>query len=153
MNGQLTIRIAQRDGFPGWKAQWDGYDAFYGRIGPTALPADVTRMTRSRFFDACEPMHALVAEDSGGLLGLAHFLFHRRTIQIAPACCLQDPFTLEQARGRGVGPAPIGAVRARAIAAGSPRVHWQTDETNQAAMRLYDKMAGRSGFVVYRTTS
>ena len=63
-------------------------------------------ITWSRFFGAYEPMHAVVAEDSGNLLGLAHFLFHRSTTQIAPTCYLQDLFTLEEARGKGVGPAP-----------------------------------------------
>ena len=34
--------------------------------------------------------------------------------------------------------------------AGSPRVYWQTHETNTTAMTLYDKVAAKSGFVVYR---
>ena len=86
-----------------WKPLWDGYNAFYGRAGQTALPPEVTQMTWSRFFDAYEPMRALVAEDSGNLLGLAHFLFHRSTIQIAPTCYLQDLFTVEAARAAGAG--------------------------------------------------
>ena len=27
---------------------------------------------------------------------------------------------------------------------------WQTHESNQAAMRLYDQVAGKRGFLVYR---
>jgi hypothetical protein len=65
------------------------------------LPLEITMMTWARFFDACEPVHALVAESEGGLLGLTHFLFHRNTIQIEPSCYLQDLFTLESARGAG----------------------------------------------------
>ena len=34
--------------------------------------------------------------------------------------------------------------------AGCSRVYWQTHETNHTAMQLYDKVAERSGFVVYR---
>ena len=34
--------------------------------------------------------------------------------------------------------------------AGSSRVYWQTHETNRTAMQLYDKVADKSGFVVYR---
>ena len=52
--------------------------------------------------------------------------------------------------GRGVGRALIEAVYAAACAAGSPRVYWQTHETNAAAMRLYDQIAEKSGFLVYR---
>jgi GNAT superfamily N-acetyltransferase len=97
-------------------------------------------------------MHALVAEDSGKLLGLVHFLFHRSTTQIALTCYLQDLFTVEEARGKGVGRALINAVYQHAAAAGSPRVYWQTHETNSVAMRLYDKVAEKSGFIVYRKT-
>ena len=107
-------------------------------------------MTWSRFFDAYEPVHALVAEKEAQLLGLVHYLFHRSTISIGPTCYLQDLFTAESARGEGVGRALIENVYKRAKAAGSARVYWQTHETNQTAMKLYDKIAERSGFVVYR---
>jgi GNAT superfamily N-acetyltransferase len=141
-----------KEDFHAWMPLWNGYNAFYGRAGPTALPPEVTEMTWSRFFDAYEPMHALVAEDSGKLLGLVHFLFHRSTTQIALTCYLQDLFTVEEARGKGVGRALINAVCQHAAAAGSPRVYWQTHETNSVAMRLYDKVAEKSGFIVYRKT-
>jgi GNAT superfamily N-acetyltransferase len=95
-------------------------------------------------------MHALVAERAGQLLGLAHFLFHRSTISTGDSCYLQDLFTVEAARGLGIGRALIEAVYAQARAAGAPRVYWQTHETNTAAMQLYDKVAEKSGFIVYR---
>jgi GNAT superfamily N-acetyltransferase len=63
---------------------------------------------------------------------------------------LQDLFTNEAARGKGIGRALIEAVYQRARDVGCPRVYWQTHETNLTAMRLYDKIAERSGFVVYR---
>jgi GNAT superfamily N-acetyltransferase len=140
----------RRDDFQAWQELWDGYNAFYGRSGSTALPADVTAMTWARFFDAYEPMHALVAESSGTLLGLTHFIYHRSTIQLSPSCYLQDLFTAGTARGRGVGRALILAVYERAKAAGSPRVYWLTHETNTVAMQLYDHVAEKSGFIVYR---
>ena len=107
-------------------------------------------MTWARFYDAYEPMHALVAESSGTLLGLTHFIYHRSTIQLSPSCYLQDLFTADAARGRGVGRALILAVYERAKAAGSPRVYWLTHETNTLAMQLYDHVAEKSGFIVYR---
>jgi GNAT superfamily N-acetyltransferase len=146
----VTVRAAMQDDFVKWKSLWDGYSAFYGREGATALAPEITQMTWSRFFDAYEPLHALVAEaGSGELIGLVHFLYHRNTSQIAPNCYLQDLFTSEGARGKGVGRALIEAVYARAHADGVPRVYWQTHETNQTAMRLYDAVASKSGFVVY----
>ena len=146
----VTVRNVLPGDFQAWKPLWDGYNAFYGRHGATALPAEVTQMTWSRFFDAYEPVHALVAVDGDQVVGLAHYLFHRSTIQIAPTCYLQDLFTLTQTRGRGVGRALIAAVYERAVAANAGRLYWQTHESNATAMALYDKVAERSGFVVYR---
>jgi GNAT superfamily N-acetyltransferase len=63
---------------------------------------------------------------------------------------LQDLFTAEAARGKGVGKMLIEGVYQQARLAGSSRVYWQTHETNRTAIQLYDTMAERSGFVVYR---
>lgn len=151
-SGSPTTRAIARGDWDAWLPLWEGYNAFYGRSGPTALPADITKSTWERFFDASEPVYALVAEDGEGrLVGLAHYLFHRSTIMRADTCYLQDLFTDEASRGTGVGRALIAAVCERAGAAGSSRLYWHTQESNRTAMRLYDKVAERSGFIVYRT--
>ena len=150
MPTNLLIRSVSRDDYAQWLPLWDGYNAFYGRSGPTALAPEITAMTWARFFDAYEPVHALVAESGGELLGLTHYLFHRSTTAIEPNCYLQDLFTSEAERGKGVGRALINGVYAQARLAGSPRVYWQTHETNHTAMQLYDKVAERPGFVIYR---
>ncbi len=144
------VRPISKDDYDGWLPLWDGYNAFYGRSGETALAGEITEVTWARFFDADEPVFALVAESEGRLLGLAHYLFHRSTTAIAPTCYLQDLFTTEASRGRGVGRALISDVYDAAGKAGASRVYWQTHETNAQAMRLYDQVAERSGFLVYR---
>ena len=146
----LSIRAVAREDYDQWLPLWDGYNAFYGRSGPTALPLEITRMTWARFFDSYDPVHALVAESDGQLLGLTHYLYHRSTIAIEPYCYLQDLFTTEAARGKGVGRALINGVYERAKLAGSPRVYWHTGETNHTAMTLYDKVADRIPFFIYR---
>ena len=147
MSNSLIVRSILPTDFAQWQPLWAGYNLFYGR---PALPAEITQMTWSRFFDAYEPVHALVAGKDGQLVGLVHYLFHRSTIQIQPTCYLQDLFTDQAVRGNGVGRALIEAVYERARIAGSPRVYWQTHESNATAIRLYDKVADRSGFIVYR---
>ena len=148
------MTVAVRDITPSdheqWLPLWDGYNAFYGRSGPTALPAEITATTWRRFFEPAEPVYALVADLDGRLVGLAHYLFHRSTILLAPICYLQDLFTTPDLRRTGVGRALIEAVYRRAEQAGSARVYWQTHETNLLARRLYDQVAERSGFIVYR---
>ena len=146
----IQVRPVARSDFDQWLPLWDGYNRYYKRFGPTALPAEVTNTTWARIFDAYEPVNALVAERGGELVGLVHYIFHRSTSMIEPTCYLQDLFTSEAARGQGVGRALITAVYDKARAAGSTRVYWQTHQTNQTAMKLYDKVAENSGFVVYR---
>lgn len=146
----MNIRCIAREDYAQWLALWDGYNAFYGRAGVTALDREITAMTWSRFFDAYEPVFALVADVDGKLAGIAHYLFHRSTTAIAPSCYLQDLFTAPAARGKGVGKALIEAVYEQASTAGCGRVYWQTHESNAAAQRLYDRVAQRSGFIVYR---
>jgi GNAT superfamily N-acetyltransferase len=149
MSELATVRDLAPSDYAQWLALWQGYNAFYGRSGPTALPLQVTETTWKRFFDASEPVHAFVAELDGGLIGLAHYLFHRSTTLVAPICYLQDLFTSPDKRRTGVGRALIEAVYRRAQQLGSSRVYWQTHESNHTAQRLYDQVAKRSGFIVY----
>jgi len=150
MSANLIIRPIKIFDYDRWAPLWEGYNAFYGRAGETALAPAISKMTWTRFFDSKEPVHALVAESDGKLVGLAHYLFHRSTTSVEPVCYLQDLFTAENARGKGVGKALIYAVHTEAKLAGASRLYWQTHETNNTAMRLYDKVAEKSGFIVYR---
>jgi GNAT superfamily N-acetyltransferase len=129
-----------------WEPLWRGYLAFY----ESSVPDEVTDLTFQRFFDAAEPMHALVAEHGGEIVGIVHYIFHRSTWTKGPYCYLQDLFTAEHARGGGVGRKLIEAVYERAKAAGGSRVYWLTQEDNATARALYDKLAERSGFIEYR---
>lgn len=145
----LTVRDIATSDLAAWKPLWDGYNAFYGRQGPTALPDAVTQATWQRFFDPVEPVFGLVAERDGQLLGLSHFLFHRSTTRVELTCYLQDLFTDGATRGQGVGRALIRGVYERSRAAGIVRVYWHTHETNAAGRLLYDKVAQHLGFLVY----
>jgi GNAT superfamily N-acetyltransferase len=145
----VVVRSLEESDFTAWRPLWDGYNAFYGREGETALPPAITQLTWRRFFDSAEPVFALVAEAEGQLLGLCHYLFHRSTTRIEPICYLQDLFTIPQARGQGVGRALIQAVYDRATPYGAKRVYWQTQASNSTARMLYEKVAAHQGFLVY----
>lgn len=145
----LLIRPVARSDQAGWRPLWEGYNAFYGREGATALPEAITTCTWERFFEPTEPVFALVAELDGELVGLAHYLFHRSTIRVEPVCYMQDLFTRTDLRGHGVGRRLIEAVYGRAREAGARRVYWQTQVGNAAGRALYDKVARHLGFIVY----
>lgn len=143
---KMTVRAARKDDFAQWEPLWDGYTRFYKREPDAAI----TAMLWHRVFDAYEPIHILVAELDERIVGIVHYLFHRSTSMIEPVCYLQDLFTDDAVRGKGVGRALIEAVYARAKEAGATRVYWTTHETNVTAMKLYDKIAVKSGFLQYR---
>ena len=86
MTTTFAIRSVGQADFVQWSVLWAGYNAFYERVGPTALAAAITQSTWDWFFDAEEPVHALVAERNGTLLGIVHYLFHRSTLLIEQNC-------------------------------------------------------------------
>ena len=149
MPSHTTVRPIQATDLPAWAPLWAGYNAFYGREGPTALAPAITNATWQRFFDPHEPVFALVAESDGQLLGLVHYLYHRSTTRLELTCYLQDLFTAPASRGRGIGRSLIQGVYQAAKAAGVKRVYWQTHETNAAGRLLYDQVAKHHGFIVY----
>ncbi|MBB3260200.1 GNAT superfamily N-acetyltransferase [Paraburkholderia bannensis] len=150
MSQTIEVRAVTPADYDAWRPLWDGYNRFYGRFDATALPESITATTWTRFFDGYEPMHALIALQGERVVGLVHFIYHRNTTLDGPICYLQDLFTVEDLRGKGVGRALIEAVYAHAKASNSKRVYWHTHETNRTAMRLYDDVADKPGFVMYR---
>jgi GNAT superfamily N-acetyltransferase len=145
----VTVRPVKPEDYDAWKPHWDEYNAFYERVGPTALPDEVTQTTWRRFFDASEPVHCIVAEREDKLVGICHYIFHRSTSRLAPVCYLQDLFTAPDYRGHGIGRALIERVYEIAKEAGSTRVYWLTHSTNTPGRTLYDKVAKNLGFIQY----
>jgi GNAT superfamily N-acetyltransferase len=149
MDDTLHIRPIERSDYDGWRPLWDAYNAFYGRVDATALRENITASTWERFFSPDEPVHALVAEYQGQVVGFAHYLFHRSTTRLDDVCYLQDLLTDEGLRGKGIGRRLVLAVYDAARRAGSSRVYWQTQSSNAAGRALYDKIAQHKGFIVY----
>jgi len=145
----IIVRAVRESDYAGWRPLWDGYNAFYGRHGETALPDSITATTWNRFLDPKEPVHALVAVDRAEIVGLAHYLFHRSTSRLSDVCYLQDLFTVPPMRGLGIATQLIETVFDLARAAGATRVYWQTQETNRTARAVYEKLARYNGFIVY----
>ncbi|HUN12074.1 MAG TPA: GNAT family N-acetyltransferase [Rhabdaerophilum sp.] len=142
----LEIRPLQPADRAAWQPLCEGYLAFYKR----PAPADLVETAWSRMMDPAHPVQARGAFEDGKLLGIVHFFTHPSTLMVAPTCYLQDLFTVPEARGKGVGRALIARVCEEAKAQGCFRVYWHTHETNAEAQVLYNKVATRSGFIVYQ---
>ena len=149
MQNSVQIRAVNESDYAQWLPLWDGYNAFYGRQGETALDLNITQTTWERFLNSNEPVNAFVAEQNGQLVGLVHFIFHRSTTRLSHVCYLQDLYVNQDLRGAGIGRQLIKAVYVAALKAGSTRVYWQTQDSNIAGRTLYDKIAKHLGFIVY----
>lgn len=142
----MIIRPITRNDKAQWLPLWKAYQAFY----KVTMADAVTDQTWERFFEELVPINAFVAEEKGEILGFVHYIFHYSTWTQGPYVYLQDLFTSEAARGKGVGRGLIEAVYETAEKAGASRVYWLTHETNETAIGLYEKVADRSGFIQFR---
>lgn len=146
MTFPVSIRPLTAADFDAWASLWKGYQQFY----KVDIAQAVTDRTFARLLDAAEPMHCALAEVDGRPVGLVHFIFHRSTWTEGDYCYLQDLYVDPACRKGGFGRKLIEHVYDAARTHGASRVYWLTHETNVDAMKLYDKVADRSGFVQYR---
>lgn len=142
----VTIRPLSPGDHAAWLPLWRGYQSFY----KVEIPAEVSEVTWRRLNDRAEPMAGALAWSQESAVGLVHHIRHRSCWTTDDYCYLQDLFVAPAARGTGVGRRLIEYVYAHAREQGLNRVYWLTHETNAEAMRLYDRIADRSGFVQYR---
>lgn len=140
-----TIRSIAPTDAAAWRRLWSAYLAFYG----TTRPETVFQTTWARLHDPGEPVHGLVAERDGAIVGICHYLFHRHCWNEADACYLQDLHVDERHRGRGAGRALIEAVYVAADAACAAPVYWMTQDFNRSARMLYDRIGQKTPFIRY----
>jgi len=142
----ISIRAPEAGDAAAWRELWAGYNRFYR----ATVPDDVTGSLWQKLLAADGDIRALVAVRDGKLIGLAHYLFHPSSWSHAPSCYLEDMFVAKAARGSDAGEKLIQATAAAAEASGAGRLYWHTQEYNGAARSLYDTLAQRTSFVVYR---
>ena len=142
----VQIRPVTAEDHDAWLPLWKAYLAFY----KTELPDAVTASTWQRFLDSSEPTNAALAWQDGKAVGMVHFIFHRSNWSINDSCYLQDLLVAPQQRSAGIGRKLIEYVYVAAKNEGADRVHWLTHESNATAIRLYERIAERPGFIQFR---
>jgi GNAT superfamily N-acetyltransferase len=129
-----------------WNPLWQGYLKFY----KTELSDEQSDLTWQRLLDPNFNLHCLVAEVDGVVQGITHYSFQNSTWAPKNYCYLEDLFVEPSLRGGGIGRLLIDGVKSIAITAGSSRLYWNTDATNETARKLYDSYVIESGKVQYR---
>ncbi len=142
----VTVREIRDEDFARWRELWHAYIEFY----KTSVPDAQYELTWSRLRDADANCLGFVAEVDGEVCGLVHYSFQDSTWAPKNFCYLEDLFVDPAMRGGGAGRALIDAVHEVALKAGSSRLYWNTDSTNETARKLYDSYVPESGKVQYR---
>lgn len=146
-SSDLTVRALVAGDRAEWQALWSAYLDFY----ESSVSAEVYETTFARLLDDDPRSHScFVAESSGALVGLTHYLFHRHAWRIEEVCYLQDLYAVPEMRGQGVGRALIEAVYAAADAHGAEQVYWLTQSFNETARKLYDRIGVETPFIKYQ---
>ncbi len=140
------IRSPGQNDEAAWRTLWAAYNRFYR----ANVPADVTTALWQKLLTPGADITGLLAEWEGAIVGLAHVLFHPSTWSHAPSCYLEDLFVATSARGTGAARALIDAAGETARDRGADRLYWHTQEFNGPARSLYDTVAERTSFIVYR---
>ena len=139
----MIIREIEKRDYDEWRALWKSYLAFYN----TTVSQDVYELTFRRLIERqTSQQMAFLAEKDDQLVGLVH---HPHNWKLEHVIYLQDLFALPEVRGQGVGRALIEAVYDAADKMGCPSVYWLTQENNETARRLYDRVATVSDFIKY----
>ena len=143
---EIAVRQAEPADEQAWRRLFAAYLKFYR----TEISDAATSETWRRVHDASSGVHCLVASRDGAVSGFANYLFHPSTWDPRPTCYLQDLFVDEAVRGSGAARRLILACEAAAKARGAFRLYWVTQEFNAPARSLYDTLAQRTSFIVYR---
>lgn len=142
----LKIRPLMAEDRTDWGQMWGDYLSFY----ETDVAPEIYDTTFARLIDSTNPVqNALVAELDGAAVGIVHYIYHAHNWRAEDVCYLQDLYAKEAVRGQGIGRALIEAVYGAADANGTPSVYWMTQDFNENARLLYDRIGTLTPFIKY----
>jgi len=142
----ITTRPLRPEDEAQWRSLWASYLEFY----ETTLPEEIYRATFQRLADPDRPQQSgFVAETGEDLVGLVHVVYHAHNWRLEDVCYLQDLYVVPRVRGTGVGRLLIEAVYSAADANGTPSVYWMTQDFNEQARKLYDRIGHVTPFIKY----
>lgn len=138
----LKIRPISSEDFPNWLPLWDGNNQ------GTRNEA-VTAETWTRLTDPDYPIHGLVAEKDGAIVGLVHYVLHPTTGNIHPVCYMQDVYVPEAHRKQGIARRMVQHLATLAKQEKWARMYWLAESDNIAAQNLYKNLGVKLDFTLH----
>ncbi len=135
---------------PHHRAEWEALYAGYADFYRTEQTPAMRQAVWSWIHDEDAELEAFVAlDESGRVVGLAHFREFTRPLSASKGGFLDDLFVDPGARGSGAARGLLLALRDEARRRGWSVVRWITADDNYRARGLYDKLATRTHWVTY----
>ena len=143
MMNRLVIRPLMRQDYDQWLTLWDG-----NNLGQRN--DEVTQSTWGRLCnDENWMVNGLCAEMNGELRGIAHYILHPTTGQIAPVCYMQDVYVAPEHRRQGVGRRLVNEITEIGKKEEWARLYWLTQEGNIEAKAMYENFGIKLNFTFY----
>lgn len=141
---ETTVRPVRAADAARWRELFAAYGAFY----ETVFTDEVLDRVWAQLLAAGSGIDALVAEQGGGVVGIAHYRSHPDTFSGGRDWFLDDLFVDPAARGTRAGRALIEAIAQLSAGTGGS-LRWITADDNHTAQALYEKVATRTRWVMY----
>ncbi len=141
-----TVRRVDDGEFFTWLDLYTGYGEFYD----TPLTDEKAVLVWSWLTDPNHELEAYFAlNEAGEPVGLAHVRLFSRPLAGSRGLYLDDLFVAPDARGEGAATAILESLKTRAREQGLSVVRWITAADNDAAQRVYDRVAQKTEWVTY----
>jgi ribosomal protein S18 acetylase RimI-like enzyme len=142
----IEVRPVKENEFFPWHAVYTGYGEFY----ENPLHDEKAVLVWSWIIDSANELECLVAvEETGDVVGVAHFREFARPLDGSRGLYLDDLFVLPEKRKQGIATALIEGVADVGRARRASVVRWITAKDNEAARALYDTVAEKTKWVTY----
>jgi GNAT superfamily N-acetyltransferase len=145
INDMLIIRCIQQDDFNSWCLLYEKYLAFY----QTMLSEQQLMNLWDWFFDDTTKVYCSVAILNDNIIGLVHFREFFRPIKASVGIFMDDLFVDSSYRGQGIARQLIKTVDRFASEKNISIVRWITGQNNKDAMKVYDKLANKTSWIMY----
>lgn len=114
---------------------------YWGDKAPTAEA--MAAHVRDHVLAETANVEIVLAEREGAAIGFASFAVLYPAPDLGGALFLKDLFTLEEARGKGVGLTLMRELARIAVARGCVRFDWTAEDYNPRAMEFYERIGAR----------
>ena len=144
--GPARIRWAMPRDEAAWRRMWSDFT----QGGPEPCSADAPDAVWRGALDEASPLGLLVASDEADEpIGFLLYVTHPWSWSARQVAYLLDLYVAPSWRGQGTATAMMEHLAQIGRKGGWLKIYWMTQADNEAAHRLYGKMAARSALVRY----